>query len=129
MIILRHLMALVTLVAALGISSPVFAASTSGPADEQLVHNLLLTLIEDDYDGFVSYITPEFGNVVARDFMYISAQIGPRLERGYELEYFGMLQQLGYDISVWKISFSDHNDDVLATLNMQDGKVAGFFMQ
>lgn len=127
---LRKLVALLTFMAALGVASPVFAASpTAGSDDKQLVHNLLETMIKDDYEGFMSHVTPDFGNVAARDFMFIAAQMGPRLAQGYELEYFGMLQQLGYDISVWKISFSDDNDDVLATLNVRDGKVAGFFMQ
>lgn len=129
MIMPRNFMALTTLVAALGVTSPAFAASASEPADEQLVNTLLVTLIKNDYDGFISHVTPDFGNVVARDFMFIAAQMGPRLKQGYELEYFGMLQQLGYDLSVWKISFDDDNGDVLATLNVQDGKVAGFFMQ
>ncbi len=125
----RNFMAIVIFLATLVFSSPVFAASASGPADEQLVRNLLDTMVDDDYERFISYVTPHFGEVAARDFSNIAAQVGPRLEQGYELEYFGTLQQLGYDISVWKISFSDANGDVLATLNVQDGKVAGFFMQ
>lgn len=129
MTLLRNFTAFATLVAALGLSSPAFAASASPPADEQIVHNLLDALSDDDYDRFMGYLTPEFGGVTGREFMFIAGQLGPRLQQGYELEYFGMLEQLGYDISVWKISFSDKHDDVLATLNVQDGKVAGFMMQ
>lgn len=127
----RKFATLVTFVAALGVSSPLLAASAadSEPADEQLVHNLLDSMMDYDYQRFISYVTPEFGDIAARDFGRISTQIGPRLEKGYEVEYFGMLHQLGYDISVWKISFSDNYGDVLATLNVQDGKARAFFMQ
>lgn len=128
MLLLRNLTAAITLLVALGLSFPAAAASGEA-ADEQLVHSLLDTMARDDYDGFMSHVAPGFGQIAARDFRAIAAQIGPRLAGGYELEYFGMLHQLGVDISVWKISFSDSNGDVLATMNVQDGKVGGFYMQ
>ncbi len=127
--VLRNSMALMAVVTALGVSVPAWAASDSEPPDEQLVHDLLDSLMEDDYDRFVTYVTPEFMTIAARDFAYISTHLSPRLEKGYDVEYFGMLQQLGYDISVWKISFSDNFGDMLATMNLQGGKVAGFHLQ
>ena len=57
--VLRNSMALMAVVTALGVSVPAWAASDSEPPDERLVHDLLDSLMEDDYDRFVTYVTPE----------------------------------------------------------------------
>jgi hypothetical protein len=45
------------------------------------------------------------------------------------VDYMGQLRQQGLDISVWKVSFQDQGDDLLATLNVQNGRVGGFFLR
>ena len=117
-----------SLLAVMGMS-PAMAADSDTQADEQMVANLLETMVEGNYQRFVGYGTPAFGALTEEQFKDVAAQVGPGLEQGYGIEYFGMLRQQGLDVSVWKITFSNNDDDLLATLNMQEGKVGGFYLR
>jgi len=47
------------------------------------------------------------------------------LKKGYNLDYFGQLKQRGMAIYVWKVSVPGEQEDVLVSLALKDGKVAG----
>ena len=51
------------------------------------------------------------------------------MQTGYELTYFGELQQLGMTTHLWKVSYVKGPDDSLVRLTLKDGKVAGFWVQ
>lgn len=129
MIVLRRWLAGTVLLVILGMSPAMADAASGNEADQQMVVNMLETMVERNYQRFVEYGTPAFRALTEEQFNDVAAQVGPDLEQGYGIEYFGMLRQQGLDISVWKITFANNNDDMLATLNMQDGKVGGFYLR
>ena len=98
-------------------------------ADQPVVHHLLDAMAKNDYQGFINRGTPDFAQISEAEFNEVANSIGARLEQGYTVQYLGRLTQQGLDISVWKVSFSDNGDDLLATLNVQDGNVGGFFLR
>lgn len=128
MIFIRRLMFWFTFLAFMGVTSTALAQA-GGQTDEGVVRNLLDTIVERDYHGFIGYGTPAFAELTEQQFKAVAAQVGPNLSQGYSLEYLGMLRQQGLDISVWKISFDNNSDDLLATLNVRNGKVGGFFLR
>lgn len=102
----------------------------AGAADDAPVVNRLLTAIADrDHAAFVASGTPEFSRLSAEQFDNVANQLRARLQAGHKAEYFGNITQQGYVFSVWKISFSDGGDDLLATLNVSGGKVGGFLLR
>ena len=105
------------------------APAPEARADQPVVHHLLDAMAKKDYKGFVSQGTPDFAQISEAEFNEVANSIGARLEEGYTIQYLGRLNQQGLDISVWKVSFSDGGDDLLATLNVQDGTVGGFFLR
>ena len=63
------------------------------------------------------------------NFDAVSAQLAPRFKAGYTVTYLGDLQQQGFHVTLWKVSFQDGKDDALATLSVKDGKVGGFWIK
>lgn len=104
-------------------------ASPGGEADQPIVHRLLDAMGQGNYQAFVGQGTPEFAALGEAQFTQVANAIGPRLQKGYTVEHLGNLRQQGLDISVWKVSFKDQGDDLLATLNVRDGRVGGFFLR
>jgi len=59
-------------------------------------------------------------------FEDLARQLGPRLSQGYTPSFLTTLNQQGYVVYVWKLSFKDGRDDILATLFIKEGSVSGF---
>ena len=59
----------------------------------------------------------------------VSAQLAPRMQKGYTTTFLTAMRQAGYEVFIWKLSFKDGKDDMLAkaVLN-KDGQVAGFWI-
>lgn len=55
--------------------------------------------------------------------------LAPRLKQGYALVGMGALKKEGALVYLWKLEFKDAGDDVLVTIAMKDGKVAGFYLR
>ena len=55
--------------------------------------------------------------------------LGPRLKQGYTVVGMGTLRKEGALVYLWKLEFKDAGDDVLVTMAMKDGKVAGFYLR
>lgn len=126
--LMRMLAGLIVL-AALTAPALAHSASPGGASDQPVVQQLLDAMAQNDYQGFTSQGTPEFAAVGEPEFAQVAGAIAPRLQQGYSVQYLGNLQQQGLDISIWKISFQDQGDDLLATLNVQNGRVGGFFLR
>lgn len=126
---LRRMLGCLILMTAFIMSLPAQATGTGGTADQPVVHQLLDAIALRNYPAFVSMGTPEFASIGEAQFTQVANTVGPRLQQGYMTQYLGNLRQQGLDISVWKVSFRDQGDDMLATLNVRDGRVGGFFLR
>ena len=130
----RMLMRLLTLISVAFASlmlNPASQAATpaGGGEDQAVVQQLLDAVAKNDYESFTADGTADFAAIDQAQFVQVSESLAPRLQKGYSVEYLGNLQQQGLDISVWKVSFQDGGDDLLATLNVQDGQVGGFYLR
>lgn len=105
------------------------ASSPGGGGDQQIVEQLLSAMSQNDYQAFTAQGTQEFAALDQAQFSQVATSLAPRLQQGYSVKHLGNLQQQGLEISVWKLSFKDGGDDLLATLNVQNGRVGGFFLR
>lgn len=132
---LRYLFGCLLMLAALAMSplaqaqAQTQAVTPGGASDQPIVHQLLDAMAQNDFQAFTSRGTPEFAALGESQFTPVAGAVAPRLQQGYSVQYLGNLQQQGLDISIWKISFEDQGDDLLATLNVQNGRVGGFFLR
>jgi hypothetical protein len=105
------------------------AAAEPPKADAALAAKLVDALQNNDYAAFIADGEPQFQQMPQGQFASVAGQLGARLKAGHTLTYLGDLHQHGYEVTLWKITFSDGSDDALATLAEKDGKVAGFFVR
>jgi hypothetical protein len=109
---------------------PALNAETDGPATVGTVNALLTAIATNNYDALVASAAPALKSRITREtFTKVSAELSPRLKEGYKLQYLGSLKQQGVEVFLWKITYKDGGDDLLARLVIQEGKVAGFWFQ
>jgi hypothetical protein len=105
-------------------------AATNGPSTERTLDTLLTAIATNNYDVLVANAAPALKTRITKEtFAQVSAQLSPRLKKGYKLEYLGSLKQQGVKVLLWKITYTDGGDDMLARLVIQENKVAGFWFQ
>ena len=107
---------------------PCFGAEPEGAA--ATVKKLLVAVQANDYDAFVAQGNATVKAGLTKQMLEgVSAQLAPRMEKGYDSLYLGALKQQGCDVYLWKLTYRDGGDDTLVKLVMKDGKVAGFWLQ
>jgi len=109
---------------------PILNAATDGPSTEGTVNTLLAAIATNNYDALAANAAPALKTRITKEtFTQVSTQLSPRLKKGYKLQYLGSLKQQGVEVFLWKITYQDGGDDMLARLVIQEGKVAGFWFQ
>lgn len=124
-----------SLIAAAVLLAPLSHAATADvkitPALEaQVVKDLFGAMQNKDYEKFIGLGNENFAKLEKPQFDAVAQQLGPRLQIGYRADRLASYQQQGYEFSLWKISFKDNGDDIIATLNVtRNGKVGGFVLR
>jgi hypothetical protein len=101
------------------------------PGEEKNIYGVLLQAIQDGdgavfqelgTEAFKKQMTPEL-------FHSAQVEIGARLRGGYTSSYLGKISKNNREIFLWKIITSKTQDQLLATLVLENNKVAGFYFQ
>jgi len=112
------------------LSAVVCLAAGAEDSARPVLDKLLKAVQANDYDSFVADGTAEVKAALTKQMLEgVSAQIAPRLKKGYDATYLGELKQSGCKVYLWKLAYKDGGDDILAKLSLKDGKVAGFLLQ
>ena len=97
---------------------------------KKVLRKLLTAVEQADYDSFVEDGSAAFkAGITKQMFEGVCAQLSSRMKKGYETYYLGQLKQQGCQVHLWKLVYKVGGDDTLAKLVLQDGKVAGFWLQ
>ena len=112
---------------------PTQAALPSAPAAPPPVQHIFMAVLtalkNDDYAGFVADAEAPFKAALTKPMLaQVNAQLSPRLKGGYRTLYLGKLSQKGYQVYLWKLTYTDGGDDSLASLSLKAGKIGGFFI-
>lgn len=110
---------------------PATAWAGNEPAQaRQLLSSLLTAVAEENYQAFRALGTADFQAAIPdAEFNRVADVMAERVRQGYEADYLTHLNQQGYRVEIWKISFADGGDDILARLVVFEGKAAGFLLQ
>lgn len=109
---------------------PALNAAEPGTKVEGLLKRMLSAVEANDYETFVSDGNATFKAALTKQVLEgVSALLSPRMKKGYETVYLGVLNQQGCQVHLWKVAYKDGGDDTLAKLVLKDGKVAGFWLQ
>lgn len=97
---------------------------------EKLFRDQLIAVERNQYDQFIQNGTPEFKKFSRFDFAKVSAAMARRFVAGYQSSYFGDLNQGGYKVHFWKLTFTDKGDDSLVKMVVdRNSNIAGFWFQ
>ena len=123
-------LAMVAICACWAFSGAVCLAAGAEDSARPVLDRLLKALEANDYDSFVADGTAEVKAALTKQMLEgVSAQMAPRMKKGYDATYLGELKQSGCKVYLWKLTYKDGGDDTLARLSLKDGKVAGFLLQ
>ncbi|MEH2303504.1 MAG: hypothetical protein V7K88_32190 [Nostoc sp.] len=107
--------------------------ATQSNQPEQSVQKTFTSLInaveQNNYTQFIFQGNAAFKEGITKQtFIQVSGQLAPRLKKGYSAVFLGNLNQQGYQVYLWKLTFKNRSDDVLARLSLKDGKIGGFWL-
>jgi len=116
--------------ACMALSAALCVAGTPAEPGRPILEKLLKAVQTNDYDSFVADGTAAVKSGITKQMVEgLSAQLSPRMKQGYEIAFLGDLKQQGCQVRLWKLTFKDGGDDILAKLVLKDDKVAGFWLQ
>jgi hypothetical protein len=107
---------------------PCRAGLEPDPTHEKLARILVEALKYDNFDDYVSNGDAAFKKLSPEKFHRLAARLGPRLKAGYTPTYLGDLRDPDFHISLWKLTFNDGGDEIMAMLNMKAGMVESFWL-
>lgn len=118
------------LIAAAAVLTTVSAYAEPDQTTQVIFKNLMATTVSNNYDGFIAECDATMkAKLSKRMLQRVSKELEPRAKQGYDAQYLGELNQHGYKVHVWRLSFKDGGDDALATLSVKDGKAGNFLLQ
>ncbi len=95
-----------------------------------IFQQLIKAQMARDYDAFVADGTLELKAALSKSQFDASSELmTKRCAVGYDLTPLGELKQKGYEIYLYRLRFKDGSDDMLGTLTLKDGKVAGIYFK
>ena len=119
-----------SMIVAAALLTTVSAHAEPDQTTQTIFKNLMAATVSDNYDGFIAECDAAMKAALTKPMLEgVSKQIEPRVRQGYDAHYLGELNQHGYKVHLWRLSFKDSGDDVLATLSVKDGKAGGFYLR
>lgn len=114
---------------ALAVHFATLSAAEPPPAAAALNAQLLAAIASGDVVAFQENGNDAFRSGMTKPmFETVSAQLAPIFKDGYESEFLTSLKQRKLDVYLWKITPKTGNDQFVAKLVLEDGKVAGFWI-
>ncbi len=110
------------------------AVSSVQAADEAmadvLFQSLLAAQTAKNYDAFVANASDPLKAALTKTQFEASSNIlNKRFAGGYEVAFFGELNQKGYQTFLYRLRFKDGGDDLLGTMSLKNDKVEGIYFK
>lgn len=120
-------MKVAAIVIAIVIGALAISHASEPPPDAQTASAKLLAAIASaDYAAFIADSDGALKMVKKEQFDAVSAQLVQRLKSGHTATFLGDLNQRGYQVTLWRLRFTDGGDDALVTLQRKGGKNTGY---
>ena len=130
---MRNLFCLVALLALSTVVAPAQTGESGQPAPDNiagdfLFHQLLDAQAAKNYDAFVAHGTLELKAALTKtQFEASSDLMNARMKGGCDIRLLGVLNQKGLQVYLYRLRFKDGGDDMLGTMALKSGQVAGIY--
>ena len=112
---------------------PSTAADQAPKADssvQKTFDKLLNAIKAKDREAFVAEATDAVKKETTPEAMdALEKHVGSRLKGGFEATYLCQVKKGGIQVYLWKLTFKDGGDDLVALMALQDAKVASLHFQ
>ena len=99
-------------------------------AADILFHQLLDAQATKNYDAFVAHGTLQLKAALTKTQFDASSDLMiARLKGGCDVDSLGELNQRGLQVYLYRLSFKDGGDDMLGTMALKNGQVAGIYFK
>lgn len=113
----------------LSISVSSFAGTTDKKVEE-LLKNEITAIEKNDFKAFVSNGTEVFKRLPLANFKSVVQQLSERFKKGHETIFLTTLNHDKTVVYLWKITFKDKGNDVVANMILdKENKILGFWLQ
>ena len=111
-----------------------FAATLHAAQTEEQAQAMFQQLLDaqpaKNYDAFVANGTLELKAALTKTQFEAAADLlNKRLAGGYDVTPLGEVDQKGYQVFLFRLQFKDKGDDILGTMSLRDGQVAGIYFK
>ncbi len=105
-------------------------AAVDQEAADLLFHQLIDAQAAKNYDAFVAHGTLELKAALTKTQFDASSDLMiARLKGGCDIDPLGELNKKGFQIYLYRLRFKDGGDDMLGTMSLKDGLVAGIYFK
>jgi hypothetical protein len=95
---------------------------------DAIFQKLLAAESSKNYDAFIADGTTQLKAALTKtQFDAVSELMAPKLAAGYDIIPMGELNQKGCEVYFYGLRFKNGGDDILGTMSLKDGKVAGIY--
>ncbi len=109
---------------------PFSLRAETAPTPDGLAKNLIASIMTVNLEQFTANSTPDFKARATKELLQnANKQLGPKLQRGYELTYLGLLRQQGTIVYLYKLTARGEVEDILVRMATVNYQVAGFWLQ
>jgi hypothetical protein len=83
-----------------------------------------------DYEAFVADGTPELKAALSQtQFTAAASLLAPKFSKNPTISLLGEVNQRGFEVYLYRLRFTDGSDDILGTLSLKNGQVAGILFR
>jgi hypothetical protein len=108
--------------------APLGLRAEDNPQAQAIFGKLLAAQTAKDYNAFIADADgPLKAALTPAQFNAAADALNPRFKTGYDVSFLGELNQEGFEVYLFRLRFKDGGSDLLGTLSLKDGKVAGIY--
>jgi hypothetical protein len=102
-------------------------AAEATPEVAAIARKIFLALEQNQFREFLADADNTWRRLERSEFDRLVAQIEPKMKGGYDLAYLGEIKRAGGVVqTLWKLTFKANGEEVLANLDVKEGRVSRF---
>jgi hypothetical protein len=92
-----------------------------------IANKIFVALEKNEFEQFLADADNTWRRLEKSEFDRLVTQLEPKMKGGYEVVYLGEIKRMGGIVqTLWKITLKASGEEVLANIDLKEGKVSRF---
>jgi hypothetical protein len=102
-------------------------AADPSPEVAAIASKIFTALEKNEFEQFMADADNTWRRLERSEFDRLVSQIEPKMKGGYEVAYLGEIKRMGGIVqTLWKLTFKANGEEVLANIDIKEGRVSRF---